>query len=287
MAWTAGPGNVTNLDIGGTSVDGGLVEGLAVATTPDTFPAAVGIEFERGSVMKQLTCNILDVSSINAVNAFMIARSEQDVTATYADTTTMLLNDCVIRIKPLISLVTDISNVEIAADGTINDDIPTNFTELGPVIGAPTFTADFPFDGTDGMGRPYFGDQCRLAWEAILPGTPSGGDVVPYTLLNTFKGGKAQIAFLMPDTNYVVFTDAYTFTTFADEDTSQPRAVRLKGVSVGATWGAILGYTDGAATSATEVWDAAGVTLRADMFAGYELEVTGFHTDEETLQTHP
>jgi len=290
MAWTAGPGNVTTLDVGGTSIDGGLVEGLSIATAPDTFDAAVGISVERGSVRKTLTANVLDFSTIEAVDAFMHARTEQDVTVTYADATTTVLNNCIIRVKPLISLVTDVCNVEIAADGTANTSLSTNFTELGSVIGQPSFTADFPHDGTDGLGRPYFADSCRLTWECILPGTTvTPSDVLPYTLLNTFKGGKAHIAFLMPNTEYVVFKDAYTFSTFADEDSSQPRAVRMRVSAVGSTWGGILEYTDGGVTPVTELWDdaAGALTSRADYFNGYELEVSGFHTAEETLQTHP
>ena len=286
MAWAAGPGNVTTLDIGGTAVDGGLVEGLSIATAPDTFSAANSIEVERGSVRKTLTANVLDVSTINAVNAFMTARTEQDITVTYSDATTTVLNNCIVRIKPIISPVTDVCNVEIAADGTTNSDIAANFTELGPVLGQPSFTADFPYDGVDGHGRPYF-SSVRFNWEAILPGTSS---ILPYALLDTgvHRGVKNQIAFLMPDTNYVVFTDAYTYYTYADEDSSQPRAVRLRGSATGATWGAILGYSDGVVTTPTdEAWDAAGVTLRNDFFAGYELEVHGFHTAETTIQTHP
>ena len=63
--------------------------------------------------------------------------------------------------------------------------------------------------------------------------------------------------------------------------------MRLRATALGATWGAILGYSDGVITTPTdEAWDAAGVTLRNDFFAGYEVEAVGFHTTETTLQTH-
>ena len=284
MAWSAGPGNPTSVSIGGTSIDGGLMEGFNISSAPNTFDAASGFQAERGPITKTVTANCLDVSAISAVAAFMTARSEQDIVATYSDTVAQTIADCIIRVTPIIHPVTDVCRVYIAADGTSNDDILSNFTDLGPTLDLPSPEFDFPYGGTDGCGRPYY-SYARLNWTCILPGTST---VTPYAALisGSHRGVKNQVAVLLPDGNFLVFTDAYTYFHYADEDGLMPRAVRMRVTATGATWGAMLGYSDGAAsTPTTEAWDAAGVTLRSDLFAGFALEATGFDYDETVQST--
>ena len=286
MAWSAGPGNPTSVSIGGTSLDGGLIEGYAVVTEPDSFDAAVGVTLERGSVLKRITGMCYDISAINAINAFMTARSEQTIIATFSDAATITYNSFIVRIKPVVSPVNDVKAVYIAADGTTNSDITAGgaWTNLGPSLGQFTPSFDYAGDSVDGLGRPYY-SSVKFSGELILPGTTS---ILPYALLGAqgHRGVKNQVALEMPDTNFMVYTDAYTSFNYGDEDGVQPRNVRVKIEAAAADFGTILGISDGVVTTPVdEPWDGSAKTLSSDLFLGFEFECVGFHTDEPTLVT--
>jgi len=283
MAWDDGPGTISSIQFGATSVDGGLIEDYAKSTVPDEFRTAAGTNAERGSVLVQFTGKCLDVSAINAVDALMVARTLSTIIVTYVGGQTQTITNCIIRIKPALHIVTDACRVRIAADGTANTSLTTNFTDLGLSLGAPTFTPGFTYEGTDGCGRP-FSSGMNLRYDLLLPGE---GSIFPYALLDTgsHRNVKNQVAIAMPDGNHIVVTDGYAYYHYADEDAVQPRAVALRVEATGATWGAILGLTDGTASPTDELWTAASPTYLADMFQGFEFELTGFGSAESDIIT--
>jgi len=201
MAWSAGPGNLTSISFGGNSVDGGLIEGLTLATEQDSYESAIGVTIERGSVRKTGTCTVYDVSAINAIDALMVGRTESTIVITYSDATTHTLSSCILRVKPIIHPITDATRVYIAADGVGNDNIAGTWVDLGPTLELPAPTFDYIYQGTDGEGRPYF-SGVKLDWDCVLPGT---GSILPFTELTSGaqgsrKGVKSQVAVLLPDT---------------------------------------------------------------------------------------
>lgn len=287
MAWSAGPGELYSIEFNSNEVLANLVEGLSVSSEPDAYDSAAGFSVERGSLKKVVSCTILDVSVFSALAALMEGRTEHTVRLNYIDATGSSkyqdIAGCILRITPVVSSTTDALRCRIASDGTANTSLASNFTDLGPILGSPTYSFAFPFDGTDGEGRPYF-STVRTEVEFTLPGTSS---IDPTALLTSgsHRGVKNQVAIDLPDGNFVVFTDAYAYYHYADEDASTPRSTRLRIVGTATSWGALLGFTDGTATPTDEDYDAASPTLAADFFHGMQVEATGFHYTESSLTT--
>ncbi len=286
MAWTRGPGTLSAVSVNGVSIDAGLVEGFSKTVEPDTFDTAYGFPAERGSVKTTFNFNCLDWSAVAAMETLMTARTPVNVIATYVDGQAQTLVAATIRIKPLIHLVPDACNVYVAAANTSKNNLASIWTDAGGTIGVPSPTFDWTWDGMDGCGRPYH-SGCRVMTEFILPGkSPS---TLPYTALSALKGAKVDAAFKMQSTGtagYLTFDDCYLYYTYANEDSLTPRAIRARLIGVGAAWSNLLGYTDGGATAVSSLWGVDSAVDPGDMFAGCEVEATGFHQAETTLNTY-
>lgn len=274
MAWSAGPGELTSIVIDGATVTSDLIDGYSVASEKDNYGAAIGHPVDRGSILKRVSFNNYDVSTINALHGYMTGRTEKSVVITYADAATQTLNECIVRVTPLLNNVTDTCKVWFAASGTANTSLTSNWTSVGVTLDVPTVSYNFPFDGTDGCGRPYF-STCGFELEFHLPGAYYG----------TFtEGGQCRIALALPDGNFQVF-DGRSYINYADDDGSRPRAVRvvLRGVST--SWGSLIEFTDGGATPVTEDFNAASPTLMQDRLHGVMVEAVGFGYAESDVTT--
>jgi hypothetical protein len=280
MAFLDGPGQVKTVNIGGTSVAGTLVENLTTSTEPDSYASASGINIERGSMKTMVACNVLDYSAVAGLVVLQDARTLSDVQLTYTDDDIKKIEACIIRVKPLVGLVTDSCRVWGALAAETNDDLETDFTDLGPTLGSPEFTFDFPFEGTDGCGRPYYDGTVRVAAEFVLPGDATVAN--PYTAITgaSMRGVSTNVAFALPGGNYLVLSDVHMFIHYANDDSNSPRAVRVKVEGVGSGWAAMLGYTNGAATAVDTAWGTVGAVDPGDYFTGCEVEATGFTYDE-------
>lgn len=274
MAWTAGPGELTSIDFGGTTITADLLTAYSLPSEKDSYDAAIGHSVDRGSILKRLSVDSFDVSAISAIHTLMTGRTETDVTVTYSDAQPQVLSNTIIRVMPLLNNVTDVCKVYVAASGTGNTSIATGWTDAGVTLDVPTLTASFPFDGTDGKGRPYF-SSAGLEAEMILP-----GDV--YSAFT--EGAASRIAFELPDGNFQVM-DGRVYKNFADDDGSRPRAVRavLRGVSN--SWGNLIEFTDGSATPTTEDFNAASPTIMQDRLHGFNIEAVGFGNTEADVVT--
>ncbi len=265
-----GPGEITQIAFGGTTVAAQFIEGYSLETTADSYTSALGFDVERGSVTKQLTCNVLEYSKYSALNTLMKNRTKSTVTVTYVDAGTNALSNCIIRVTPLVHQVSDACQVFIGAAGADKTGLDAAYggttgvwTDLGVTIGTPAPTFEFAFDGVDGCGLPYY-SSVRVMHEMILPGNV-------YSLIT--EGTAADVAIRMPDGNWLCFDDVYPFKKYANEDGSQPLAVRLHIKAVADDWDDIISYHDGSAGAATP----------GDYFAGCAVEATGFAYSEGSL----
>ena len=285
MAWSRGAGELTQVAVGATTIVAGLMEGWNTESTPDTFPTAAGFDAERGSMLKKWTFNCLDYSGVAAMATLMTNRTLTDVTATYAGGQTQALNDAIIRVTPIVGTVTDSCRVYADTPPANYNSLASGFVDLGPMLGSPTFTFDYPFDGVDGCGRPYFSSG-RVTCEFILVG--DGTVTNPYTAITggSLRGALTDVAFQMPNGNFLVLQDVYMYIHYANEDAMQPRAVRVRVVGTGATWASKIAYTNGAASALTDTWGTLTNSVDpGDFFAGAAVEAVGFHYDEPTLVT--
>lgn len=274
MAWTAGPGELTSISFGATTITADLLEGFSAPGEKDSFSAGVGHDVDRGSILKSLSVTAYDVSAINAIHTLMTGRTETDITITYADAQTQVISDSLIRIQPVLNSVTDVCKVWIAAAGTATTSIATNWTDLGVTIDVPTASFSYPFDGTDGKGRPYF-STLGMEVEFLLPGDKYG-DVT--------EGGTARVAFQLPDGNFQIM-DGRTYKQYAEDDGSTPRATRVVLRAVGTSWGDLIEFSDGTATPTDEAFNAAAPTLIQDRLHGILIEAAGFGYNESDVVT--
>jgi hypothetical protein len=115
---------------------------------------------------------------------------------------------------------------------------------------------------------------------------PPGKKIKRLSLLSGGERSLTDVAFQMPNGNFMVLQDVYMYIHYANEDATQPRAVRVRVVGTGATWASKLAYTDGEATAKTNTWGTLtdGVDP-GDFFSGAAVECVGFHYDESTLVT--
>ncbi len=137
-----GPGEITQIAFGGTTVAAQFIEGYSLETTADSYTSALGFDVERGSVTKQLTCNVLDYSAYSALNTLMKNRTKSTVTVTYVDAGTNALSNCIIRVTPLVHQVSDACQVFIGASGAAKTGLDAAYggttgvwTDLGVTIG--------------------------------------------------------------------------------------------------------------------------------------------------------
>ena len=269
-----GPGEITQIQFGGTTVAAQFIEGFSTETTPDSYSSGLGFDVERGSVTKVLSCNVLDYSAYSALNTLMTARTASTITTTYVNGGTQVLTDCIITVQPLVHQVSDACKVFIGAAGADKTGLDAAaggttgvWTDLGVTIGTPSPTFELAFQGTDGCGRPYY-STVSVMEEFILP-----GDVYS----SIAEGTAADVAVQLPDGNWLCFDDVYPYKKYANEDGSQPLAVRLVIKAVATDWDNLISYHDGSA----------GVATPGDYFSGCAVQATGFDYAESNMVTFP
>lgn len=279
MAWSRGPGNIASININGgaPTIQGGLVENYGLATEPSEFDSAVGFSAERGYVTKRGTFTVLDYSAVAALNTLMQNGTLVDIIYTYSDAATQTVTDNRIRIKPVFNVVPDIVRVYArVASGSNNDALATTWSDLGPIIGTLNANFDYPFDGSDGAGRPYFSNG-RVEVEFMLVGDSVVTDPYADIVTDSLRGVACDVAFLLPSGNFMVLNSVYLYLLRGDESASEPRSARVRLKNVVANWTSLIEYTDGAATgSATDAWgtETSGVDP-GNYFAGCEVEAVG------------
>jgi hypothetical protein len=285
MAWAPGPSEVASISVGGTSTAGNLVEGFTIATTADSYTAANGLNVDRGYVTKVGSFNMLDETNITALQTLMTTRALSTVIATYTDSDTQTMtSNCAVKVMPIVNQVADTCTFYALAQAGDYDDLASNFTALGVVVGQPTFTFDFPGEETDGCGRPYFSGTCHAVAEFELAGI-RGATTDVYAAAKAFQNVNIDAAWTLSSGNYMVFENAYAYVYHGDEDSSGPRTVRVRIEAVASDWSSILKYTNGVITTPlTDVW---GVTTNSvspgDTFVGAAVEFTGTGYSESTL----
>jgi len=287
MAWTRGPGNVASININTASptILGGFIENYSSVTETQNFTSALGFEAERGYVTIREMFTNLDVSAITALNTLMQNGTLVPVINTYAGGATKTVTNCRVRIKPIFNVVPDACRVYARAKSTGYDNLASTWTDLGPIIGSLNASFDYPFDGADGCGRPYFSNG-RIETEFQLVGDSTVTD--PYTDLDTLDKQNVDVAFQMPDGNFMVLKDVYLYRIYGDESTDSPRFIRVKVKQVVANWTALIDYTDGASGALTDNWGTTTNSIHpTDMFAGCEGELVGTGYAEEGTDRGP
>jgi len=279
MAWSPGPGELTSIAFGGTTITSEFLEGYSLTTEKDSYDAAIGHSVDRGSMSKTLSVNAFDVSAINAIHTLMTGRTESTVTVTYQDAQTQALNECIIRVTPILNNVSDVAKVYHDNASSGNNNLASSWEACGVTIDIPTMTFSFPFDGTDGLGRPYF-SSCAIELEFMLP-DPADADV--YGIFDDKSA--CSIALQLPDGNFQVLKGGRVYKNYADDDGSMPRAVRVVYRAVGDSWGDIIEFTDGGATATTEAFNASTPTLMQDYLHGILIEAVGRGYDEADVTT--
>jgi len=284
MSWTAGPGELTSIAFGGTTITSEFLEGYSLTTEKDSFDAAIGHSVDRGSMSKTLSVNAFDVSAINAIHTLMTARTESTVTVTYQDGQTQDLSECIIRVTPILNNVSDVAKVYVGAAGASLDNLTGSgsWNLAGVTLDVPTISFSFPFDGTDGLGRPYF-SSCAMEVEFMIP----------EDYLKDFSGsplftdkGTHDIAFELPDTNFQVMSGGRVYCSYADDDGSMPRSSRIVYRAVADSWGDLLEFTNGDnPTATTEAFNASSPTLMQDYLHGILIEAVGRGYDEADVTT--
>ena len=282
MAWSPGPGELTSIAFGGTTITSEFLEGYSLTTEKDSFDAAIGHSVDRGSMSKTLSVNAFDVSAINAIHTLMTGRTESTVTVTYQDAQTQALNECIIRVTPILNNVSDVAKVYHDNASSGNNNLASSWEACGVTIDIPTMTFSFPFDGTDGLGRPYF-SSCAIEVEFMIPDNYAklvGGDAL------FVHGATSDLAFKLPDGNFQVMKGGRVYVNYADEDASMPRASRIVYRAVADSWGDLLEFTDGASSSTvTEAFNASSPTLMQDYIHGVLVEFVGRGYTEGNVST--
>jgi|APSaa5957512535_1039671.scaffolds.fasta_scaffold02113_14 hypothetical protein len=287
MAWAPGPSEVASISIGGTSTNGNLIENFSLETAEESYTTGYNFEADRGFVTKTGSFDCLDYSKVTALETLMTNRSLNTAIVTYTDSDTQTMtSNTICRVKPIVNIVSDVCNVYILAQAGSYDDLTTNFTDLGVAMSDPSFEFDYPSDETDGCGRPYFGGSCRVTAEVMLSGI-RGATTDVYALAKAFQNTNVDVAFAMPNGNFMVLEDVYAYAYHAGEDAAGARMVRLKITGVAAAWSSTLKYTNGSATADTNGTDGWGVETNGvdpgNGFAGANVEFVGTHYSEDTL----
>jgi len=287
MAWAPGPSEVASISIGGTSTNGNLIENFSLETAEESYTTGYNFEADRGFVTKTGSFDCLDYSKVTALETLMTNRSLNTAIVTYTDNDTQTMtSNTICRVKPIVNIVSDVCNVYILAQAGSYDDLTTNFTDLGVAMSDPSFEFDFPSDETDGCGRPYFGGSCRVTAEVMLSGI-RGATTDVYALAKALQNTNVDVAFAMPNNNFMVLEDVYAYAYHAGEDAAGARMVRLKITGVAAAWSSILKYTNGSATADTDGTDGWGVETNGvdpgNGFSGANVEFVGTHYSEDTL----
>lgn len=274
MAWSAGPGEIASIAFGATTVTADLIDGYSLTTEKDSYGSGLGHAVDRGSAKKMLSANVYDVSAINAIHTLMTARTASTVTVTYQDAATQALNECIVRVTPLLQNVSDVCKVWFDATDTTNVSIASNWTDCGSTLDVPSTSFTFPFDGTQGHGLPYF-STVGSEVEFLLPADK-------YSVFT--EGAAGRIAFQLPDGNYQVM-DGRIYKNYADDDMSRPRAVRVVLRGVATSWGDLIEFCDESGTPTIENFNASSPTIMQDKLHGILVEASGFGYAESEVTT--
>lgn len=284
----AGAGEITQIVLtDGTStatIPAEMIDGYSLATEKDSFDAAIGHSVDRGSLTKTLTFNAFKVDQFDELNAIMVAKADTTATVTYISADTQILNEGRIRVTPVLHSVSDVERVYVAAGSASNDDILNTgasgtWTDVGVTLDVPTLSFSFPFDGTDGNGRPYF-SSCAFELEFMLPAD----------YYSTFTEGETKrVAFALPSSGFQVFTGR-VYKNFADEDASMPRAIRIVLRGVASNWGDLITFTNGAASSSSDEQidgTADALSIPEDYLHGFAVEfvAAGYNEADVTSLT--
>lgn len=254
--WDPGPQQLTQISVNdgvATDISASLIEGYSLETEKDAYDSAIGISFDRGYTTKTGSFNCMDYTAVSALEGMMTARDETTITATYSDATTQTINNAVIQVAPLVNLVPDVCNVFMQTSDGDYTSLESGMTNLGITMSEPSFEFDYPFDGTDGCGRPYYGGSCRVMAEFELPGI-RGASTDIYAAAYAFEGTAVDVAFKMPNGKYLVLENVYAFVNYGAEDSQGVRTVHVRVSGVAAAWSSIVKYTNGAATPLTDGW---------------------------------
>jgi len=281
-----GAGEITQIVVtDGTStatIPAEMIEGYSLSTEKDSFDAAIGHSVDRGSMTKTLAFNAFKVDQFDELNAIMVAKADTQATVTYIGGNTQILNEGRIRVTPILHSVSDVERVYVAAGSATNDDILNGessgvWTDVGVTLDVPTLSFSFPFDGTDGNGRPYF-SSCAFELEFMLPAD----------YYSTFTEGETKrVAFALPHSGFEVFTGR-VYKNFADEDASMPRAIRIVLRGVNSNWGDLITFTDGAGTgSSNEQIDgtADALSIPENYLHGFAVEFVASGYDEADVSS--
>lgn len=296
MAWAKGPGELSQIVItDGTTtatVASEYIEGYSVTTEKDSYDAAIGHSVDRGSMTKSLSFSAFKVDQIENLHSLMTSRAEVDATVTYHDSNTHQLGDYtnlqggIIRITPVLNSISDVTGVYVADASTSRTNLASTWRDAGVTMDVPTISFSFPFDGTDGLGRPYF-SSCAIEVEFMIPENyakvTSAGPPPEYLFVH---GATSDLAFKLPDGNFQVMKGGRVYVNYADEDASMPRASRIVYRAVADSWGDLLEFTDGAASSTvTEAFNASSPTLMQDYIHGVLVEFVGRGYTEGNVST--
>jgi len=274
MAWTEGPGSIKSITFGAQAVTADLLESFGITPDKDSYDSGLLHAVDRGSIKKSLQVNVYDVSAINPLNAIMKARTETDITMTYTDNATQVLENSKLRFTPLLDNVTDVCDVFIASSGTSNASLATSWTSLGVSLDVPTLSPSYPSDVSDGKGRPYY-SNVGLEVDLVLP-----GDV--YSSIT--DGAVQRLAFRLPDGSFQVMTGS-VYKSYAADDGSRPRAVSVVLRAVDDDWGNIIEFTSGAAIPITQKFTDVSPTLIQNRLHGIAVEAVGFGYSEPEVTT--
>lgn len=281
MAWSKGPGNVASININTASptILGGFIENYSYTPEPDTYTSALGFEAERGFLTMRHTFTNLDVSAIAPLNTLMQNGTLVPLIVTYAGGVTKTLSNCRVRIKPVFNIVPDACRVYARAKSTGYNDLATTWTDLGPIVGSLNANFDYPFEGNDGCGRPYFSNG-RVNTEFMLVGDSTVAD--PHGALDSLDKQNVDVAFEMPNGNFMVLKDVYMYRIYGPEDTANPRHIRVRVTNVVANWVNLIDYTDGGVAATTDAWGTITTIHPDDLYAGCEVDIVGVTQDEST-----
>ena len=254
--WDPGPQQLTQISVNdgvATDINASLIEGYSLETEKDAYDSALGISFDRGYTTKTGSLNCMDYAAVSDLEAMMTARDETTITMTYADATTQDVANAVIKVAPLVNLVPDVCGVWMQTSDGDYTSLEAGATALGITMSEPSFEFDYPFDGTDGCGRTYYGGTCRVTAEFELPGI-RGVNTDVYAAAYAFEGTAVDVAFKMPNGKYLVLENVYAFVNYGAEDAQGVRTVHVRVTGVASAWSSMIKYTNGSATPLTDPW---------------------------------
>lgn len=277
---SAGPGLWTSINHNGgaPTVTADLVGANNIDNIPDTFPAAIGFDVDRGSVTTTVKYDMLDYSAFTTLNTLMTGRTEHDIIITYLGAATLTLTNAILTVVPIIHAVNDAcrfvlgpsSAVDTELDGVLSSSpSASGWVDLGVTLGLPAPSLSVNGD-VDGHGRPYF-STVHWMQEVVLP-DKTVANVESALARNT--AGKAAI--YTPDGNWIVLDNVRHYARNNSQDGRAPRSVIVPIKGVHTNWTSLLSYHDGSAGAATP----------PDLFAGCTVTAVAMDYDESNLWTY-